>query len=484
MNKRSRHIIRTPAVVGLLVLGITFSTADLSAQIVHLNDGTKIEGVVKRTEDGYDVTDAKGKLTHLLIDDVKRIEIGAKTPGVVETESRLLSLRRSVENVADIKLIIDRYARFIEQNKDSPVAKEAGHDLDIWQQRQTNEMVKVGPRWVTVQERGQLKEHGKVVAGEVRDLMKQGRLKDAEPLLQQALDEDPANLSAAYLKGSLLFKQEQIPAARKWFEAVVATLADHAPSCNNLAVVLWRQNQQMAAMGFYVKAMTASPYHREILNNVAEALNALPQNQRNTVTAQAAFRLFTDQDSVLQEKLAKTGLYRWGSAWVDKPQVDRLMEIEKDIKKQLDAMSADFDATAKKLNQIDGDMEYNAKRMKAIEDTSYAVDPQGRMYRVSFPPRYYELERANKQLAVDRQEQSAKQDALRATARLVQQKLPTPRFTMVQRLIGVEGTPLLPPMIGIGPGESAVPAGSRPDLKLPREIQEIPRTPKPADPRP
>ena len=483
MIKRSRYIVRLPTLVWLLTVGIILIPRVSYGQIVHLNDGTTIEGVVKRTEDGYDVTDARGKLTHLMVDDVKRIEIGTKTPGVVETESRLLSLRRSVENVADIKSIIDRYARFIEQNKDSPVAKEAEHDLATWQERQANGMVKVGPRWVTTREREQLKEHGKSVAGEVRELMKQGRLKDAEPLLQQALDEDPGNLSAAYLKGSLLFKQEQIPAARKWFETIVATLNDHAPTCNNLAVVLWRQNQQMAAMGFYARAMTSSPYHREILNNVAEALNALPQNQRNTVPAQAAFRLFTEQDAVLQEKLAKTGLYRWGSTWVEKQQIDRLMEIEKDVKKQLDALSADFDAASKKISQIDGDIEYNARRMKTIDETSYATDSQGRTVRMSLPPRYYELERANRQLAMDRQEQSSKLETLRATAKQVQQQLPTPRFTAVQRLIGVEGTPLLPPMIGIGPGESAVPALSRPDLKPPREIQEIPRTPKPGNPR-
>lgn len=479
MIKRRQYLVRFPVAMYMLTAAILVATPDLNAQIVHLNNGTTIEGVVKRTEDGYDVTDAKGVLTHIALEDVKRIEIGVKATGVVETENRLLSLRRSVENVADLKSIIDRYSRFIEQNKNSPVAKEAEHDLATWHERQANGMVKVGPRWVTVQEREQLKEHGKVVAAEVRDLMRQGRLKDAEPLLQQALDEDPGNLSAAYLKGSLLFKQEQIPAARKWFETVVATLTDHAPSCNNLAVVLWRQNQQLPAMGFYSKAMISSPYHREILNNVAEALNSLPQNQRTSAAAQTVFRLFTEQDTVLQERMAKSGLYRWGSTWVPKQEIDRLIEIEKEIKKQLDAMSIEFDAASKKLSQIDSDIEYNTKRMKTIEDTSYAVDAQGRTVRLSLPPRYYELERANKQLAADRLETSTRLDTLRATAKQAQQQLPTPKFTAVQRLIGAEGTPLLPPLIGIGPGESATPASSRPDLKPPKEIQEIPRVPNP-----
>ncbi len=465
MNQRcpSNFLFRLVA-AWTLTVGMLFAPSASYAQIIHLNDGTSLEGVVKRTEDGYDVTDAKGKLTHVPLEDVKRIEIGTKTPGVVETESRLLSLRRSVENVADLKVIIERYARFIEQNKDSPIAKEAERDLATWQERQTSGMVRVGPRWVTTAEREQLKSHGKIVAAEVRELMKQGRLKDAEPLLQQVLDEDPGNLSAAYLKGSLMFKQEQIPAARKWFESVVAAIVDHAPTCNNLAVVLWRQNQQMQAMGYYARAMTASPVNRDILNNVAEALNALPQNQRTAAPAQAVFRLFTDQDSALQEKLLKSGLYRWGSTWVNKEQIDRLIEIEKDIKKQLDGLSGEFDAANKKISQIDDDIDYNTKRMRTIDETSYTKGPQGQTVRLALPQRYYDLDRANKQLAIDRQEQSAKLDGLRATAKQVQQKLPTPRFTMVQRLVGVEGTPLLPPMAGA----TSAPAGSRRDLEPPR----------------
>src|SRR2546423_778221 len=78
-------------------------------EVVKLKDGTAVEGTVKRTSDGYDVTDSAGKVIHVDADNVKGIELSGKVTGVVEAESRLASLRRSVENLGDIKAIIERY---------------------------------------------------------------------------------------------------------------------------------------------------------------------------------------------------------------------------------------------------------------------------------------------------------------------------------------------------------------------------------------
>lgn len=466
MKKCNRFPLWFRVVRWALPVGMAFMAVGVSGEILHLNDGTKVEGVVKRNGDGYDVTDASGKLIHVAAEDVKRIEIGSKVAGVVETESRLQSLRRSVENLSDIKAIIDRYTRFIDQNKDSPITKEAELDLAAWRDRRDKGMVKVGPRWVTTAERDVLKEKGVITAGLARRLMLQGRMKDAEPVLQEALDEDPGNVSAAYLRGYLLFKQEQLPGARKWFESVVAAMSDHAPTLNNLAVVHWRQNQPLPALNYYVQAMLASPLNKEVLNNVAEALNALPQAQRTTTPAKKAFQIFADQDTQLQQKMAESGQYRWGATWVDKAKFEKLQAIERDVQKQLDKMSADFDAIRKKIAGIESDIDSNARRMKSMEETSYTRDAQGNIFRLPLPSRYYDLERENKQLAADRDAEIAKLDALRTAAKLVQQQMPTPKFTSVQQLIGLEGAPLLPPI----KTTETTPAAPRPDLAPPKDI--------------
>ena len=461
----SRRLFRSlPVVFGVCLI---FTALAAQAEIVHLNNGSTQEGFVKRNGDGYDVTDSTGKLIHIAAEDVQRIEIGSKINGVVETESRLQSLRRSVENIADLKAIIERYVRFIEQNKDSPIAKEADLDLAAWRERQEKGMIKVGPRWVTPEQRDELKEKGLVVAGAARELLRQGRMKDAEPILQQALDEDPANAAAAYLHGLLQYRQEKLPDARKSFEASDAAFAEHGPTLNNLAIVHWRQNQVLPALTCYVRAMIAAPNNRDILNNVAEALHALSAAQRATPAAKKATRLFAAQDLQLQQQLSEKGLYRWGSTWVDKARFDKLQAIEKEIQKQLDQLSADFDAIKKKIAGIEADIDTNARRMKSLVDTSYTRDSNGNLIQLPLPRRYYDLERENEQLSADRDALGVKLKNLRTTAKLAQQQMPLPQFTAVQLPIGIEGTPMLPP-IPTKPLVSNV--RDRPDLLPPKDI--------------
>jgi hypothetical protein len=88
------------------------------------------------------------------------------------------------------------------------------------------------------------------------------------------------------------------------------------------------------------------------------------------------------------------------------------------------------------------------------------------------------LEQDNKQLTADRGVQEGKLNDLRAAAKLAEQELPTPRFTMVQRIIGVEGTPLLPPLKVGGPGGPAT-GPARPDLLPPRDFKPVQIGPHP-----
>jgi tetratricopeptide (TPR) repeat protein len=441
---------------------------------IRLNDGSSVEGTAKRNGDVYDVTDAAGKVTHIPVTNVKGIDIGNKVPGALEAESRLLSLRRSVESSSDIKSILERYARFIDQNKDTTAAREAENDAAIWRDRLAKGLVKVGQNWVTVGEREQMQARSAEIAELARQLLRQGRGLEAEPLIQQILDADPGSPSALYLRGLVLFRQDQLPSARKAFEGVVAAMKDHAATLNNLAVVLWKQNQQLVAMNEYVQAMLASPLNREILNNVAEALSALPQNHRSSPVAQKCFKVFAEQDAALQEQLARQGMYRWGSTWVDKGQIVKLQELEKEIGKKLDAMSAEYDDTKKKIGRIEDDIDDNVRRMRAIEATSFARDAQGNVYRVPYPRRYYDLEDDNKKLSADRAALITHLDELRAGAKRVQQQIPTPRFTGVQQMIGVEQTPLLPPL----PTPTAT--AGRTDLLPPKDVVPVdPQMPMP-----
>src|SRR6476661_8844447 len=97
-----------PVVALFALLFAAVSTA--SADVLYLTDGTRLEGDVKRGPEGWNVTDASGKVTSVPSNKVKSIELkGAttrKAPDAVE--QRLASLRRSVENLDELGEIVDR----------------------------------------------------------------------------------------------------------------------------------------------------------------------------------------------------------------------------------------------------------------------------------------------------------------------------------------------------------------------------------------
>ena len=117
-----------------------------------------------------------------------------------------------------------------------------------------------------------------------------------------------------------------------------------------------------------------------------------------------------------------------------------------------------------------------------MESDSLARDSQGNVVHLPLPRRYYDLADENKKLSQDRAELMKKVDEMRAAAKQLQQQIPTPRFTGVQRLIGVEGTPLLPPLkLAGGPSPSPTPPA---DLTPPKMAPSSPVSKPTTDPAP
>jgi Flp pilus assembly protein TadD len=448
----------------LSVLLIIAIASAARADVLVLKDGTRLTGDVKRGDRGYVINQGKSEFRVVPIEQVRSIELtaGIQSPPDVMKE-KLASLRRSVEHDEDINRIIARYQRFIEQSQNTPVGEEAKQDLAVWQQRRDAGFVKYGVRWVSVEEREQLQEKALQVADTARRLLRDGQLALAETKINQALAEDPKNPIALYLRGVLEYRKDQFVQARKSFEAVNTLVPHHAPTLNNLGVVLSRQNQPAAALNAFDQAMIASPRNRAVLDNVAEMLNGLPDEQRGTQGFQKIARRFTEQDIDLQRELEKQGMHRWGATWVTTEQLEQLKVAERAVKDKLDQLAADFDATKVRINNIDRDMEDNLRAMRRLEATSYARDFNGNIYQTVLPATYYQLQDDNNKLQREREEQYAKLERLRKEAKGVNENLPVPKYTGIQRLVEAEGAPVIAPVApATQPIPQAVPAPPAP----------------------
>jgi Flp pilus assembly protein TadD len=414
-----------------------------SAGVIELKDGTRLEGDVKRTPDGWTITAADGAVQNVAPDAVKSIQLGSSQKSGESAEA-LASLRRSALALGDINQIIDRYQHFIAGASDPQVRADAQGDLATWQQRKDQGLIKHGSKWINPADAATFAAQAGAAAEQARDLIRQNRMKEADQLLQQALSDDPTNPSALYLRGVVLFRQEKLVDARKSFEGANAAEPNDAPTLNNVAVVLWRQNQQPGAMNFYDQAMQAQPVNKFILDNVAEALGTMPDDLKKSPAVARALRRFTEQDTLLQQRMASQGQYRWGSMWVDQKKLDELKVAEKQIHEKMAAMQNDFDQTKSRISAIDSEMQQNQQIMNDLQVTAVVTDGKGHVIYTPLPQSYYDLQAKNNQLKSEQDSLKSKMASLQDQAKNVQQQVPVPQFTGVQQIVGVEGMPQSP----------------------------------------
>ncbi len=434
-------------------LAVLFLIAPAFGDIVHLKDGTKIEGKLQRVSGGWSLTDAAGKVTQVEDGNVDLIEKISSLSDAELAASKLTSLRRASETVTDPKQAIERYQKFIEQTKDAATLADARKDLALWQDRADKKLVKVGGSWMTPVEQAAALAKAAESVEQVRDLYKQGRFHDADAIVAQLLALDPNQPSALYLQGVLAFKQGQTVPARKSFERLKELLPNHGPSLNNLAVIFWQQHQSIPAVATYDLAMAAAPGNRRILDNVAEAFNGLTETEKNSPVAKRAAKRFAEQDSDLQRKLSKDGLYRWGATYINKEQMDAVNKAQEKIKDKLDALAEEYQKIQGQIQEIDGRIQVNNRAIERINTDRWVTDNSGRSMQLPPPSAYYEFKRQNDQLKLEANTLVDRLSGFADRERLIRQESPVPAYTGQQRIIEVEGTPLVLPS-DAAPGSS------------------------------
>ena len=426
----------------VVVLGVALALVTPAlGDIVHLNDGTSVEGSVRRTRDGYIVTEASGKTTTIPADAVKSFELKSSAPTAGGAEDRLASLKRAVGNLDDLKQIIDRYKAFIAQAKGTPAGNEAEKELAQWQDRLDKKMVKAGKEWVTPEQLASLQVGAKAAAEKAVPLIAAGQLKEAGTIVDQALAVAPSSGELLYLKGLILQKQNQTIPARNAFQGAAAAMPDHGPSHNNIAVILWKTRQTMPALLEFEKAMTSMPANQTILDNVAEALHALPDEHKNNQLTKRVVALFNQQDAALQQEMSKRGMYRWGSQWLDAQQFAAIDAQKKAVQEKIDAMQKDFDAARTRMAQINQQIAEDQNLMNLMVQQSQGMDANGNVMQFPLPQRYYDLQREQGNLQNELRNKQVQVNELTRLAAEEQKKMPQPRYGGAQKPFDLEGLP-------------------------------------------
>jgi tetratricopeptide (TPR) repeat protein len=442
MISSSRRLIHA---VVLCAISALAAARVASADVIHLKDGGKVEGNVKRSDDGWVVRGPNGATTRIAADQVQSIELTASAASSTRLAAeRLASLRRSVEPLDDPREIIVRYQRFIDQMKDPATLDDAKRDLAQWQERADRGMVKVGTRWIMPEDRAGLAQRSMILSDGARQLVKQGRIDEAAPLLSEAVADDPQNVSALYLLGLVRMQQDQVPAARKAFESLNQILPGHAPTLNNFAITQWRQRQFVAALISFDGAMQAAPINKDILDNVYAALSGLPPEFQNSTVTQRVARHFDEQDRQLAQQMAKAGWHRVDGVWMTDKELEDYLKAQQQTRQQLDALAGDFEKSKQRAADFQQRIDATEEQMHRIEAGSYVRDPSSGLFlRIPYPPVYFDMSRDDARLRQQLDAEVGKLNQMQQTAQALQAKLPGGgQQDFELRLIGLEGTPL------------------------------------------
>ena len=454
----------------LALLAAAAAVAPASADVVTLRNGTTLDGRLDRADGGWTITAPDGRSVFVKAEEVAAVRFTAENAAVkpaagqdkpatapagpsdaTVAESRLLSLRRAVTNVADPAEVVRRYERFIEQVKGAPsVQKEARADLATWQERIDRNMVKVGADWLTPDIRRTRAINTLQAALQARDFLKQDRPKQAAATLDAALKLDPQSVSALYLQGVMLLQAGQLPQARATLEKVDDLAPRHAPTLFDLGVINLRQNQRMRAAKYFEDALAAAPVNRQLLDGAAEVLELLQPGERDLPPARALAARFGQQDAALARQLAAQGLTRWGSSWVTAEKKKEIDAAQAKIDARLADLQRDFDLTEGKLTRNSEDLEATQRTMRRMEADSVSRTPDGRVFTTPLPPAYYDLQRDVLRLGREKKDLDARIDALRAAARDARAQQPYPPFTGTVEPIAEDGLPVvLPPGLSV-----------------------------------
>src|SRR5215212_954116 len=90
------------ALLGCAVSGALSLPIPTRADVVLLTNGSRLEGDLERTDDGYNVTTADSKTVKVKSSDVKSVEVKPQT-SPDDARKRLESLRSSAEKMTDLK---------------------------------------------------------------------------------------------------------------------------------------------------------------------------------------------------------------------------------------------------------------------------------------------------------------------------------------------------------------------------------------------
>jgi hypothetical protein len=456
---------KLPAVLALslaVLASIAASAQNAPQDTLELRDGSTHTGIVSIDGDHILVTTATGqhRVAVIKVSHIQSVEHTA-TDKLTEDRVALESLRRAADAFARAADGIRRYEQFIRQFSGSPAALTAKVDLALWQDRHARNLTKVATRWLDAQEAASSRLISDNLVELAVGMIALGQYADADRTLTDAASAagGPAELSARgqFLAAITHWNLASYPKARAAYDLLAKARPEDSLVRHNLAVVMWRQNQTIAAATQLERALAKFPEDRlsafqQALDNAAELLNLLETSEKPSGARDNALRRlrarFETLDSRLAVTLAAQGFARWGGSYIPLARREELRRIADTARQTVTDINTRLTAAEARIGEIDRRINDNSSEMRRLEARSYYRTADGQLLRQALPPVYSELQIDNDRLTNERAVVLADAARFRQDLAAAAAQMPTPTYSGQLVPFGLEAAPASDALLG------------------------------------
>lgn len=352
-----------------ILIGLAFSlfalATTLQADLITLKDGRVINGRLYRDANQYIVAPMKGAPFKVAVNEVVGITLQSTANPAKQAREKWQYVKMQIKRGKQLPEIIRILQAYIKKHTAASEVKLAREYLARYQKYQKAGLINFGGHWIAPAARQKLLARCARQTAAAQQLLLAGKLSQANAHVLAVLRAYPQNIDALILKGIIQYHRNDIQASGESFAAAVAADPRNIVALNDQAITFFRQRRQPAALVSYQKALHIDTGNRLLLDNIAAALQVYKKSRR-TPLYQHLKASFTLADQRMERRMARHGLYRFGSGWVD-ARTQKILEARlAHYQKKKTALNSQYQVTLVALESVNAQIASVNRQINAL----------------------------------------------------------------------------------------------------------------------
>jgi S1-C subfamily serine protease len=267
--------------ITLIALVLLDVCAARAARLV-LKDGTVLEGVVIRQQDGYWIKTPDGHTRTVSDDDVASATMDTpegQAPAAEGSSQAFAWARGRAEDAPTAVAAVSVWQQFIDKHPDSADLPQARAELARWKSLAADGAEKIYGKWVSGEERRRIIQQAADLTRQALDMFEHKQTLSAIDLLQQSLRIYPNSFLTNFALGDVAMFQKNYDMAVDYYRTASRLSPQSAAAVNNLAVATFFNKRWEAGItGFQQAAQIEDS--KMVAQNLVTALALAPQDVR------------------------------------------------------------------------------------------------------------------------------------------------------------------------------------------------------------